>query len=133
MSDREFDAEVAEKVMGIRWIVIESAMINGRLQGNGDVWWPEEFGDPLNPSSGAHVGWGPDRYSTDPSADYEVLKHVRETWGDDIHEFCRHLYLILRQNMEAVLDYSNEIDYAAYYLCGDYSRAALAVANGDKP
>lgn len=106
---RELDARVAEKVMGKR---VD----------------PDDCGctDCLTGES-LHPGQVPD-YLTDASADYEVLRHVRETW--DARRLRR-----FSANLQAMwFDRQRDADESypvVAYLPGDYARAALAVMEGE--
>lgn len=61
----------------------------------------------------------PPPYSTDPSADYEVLVLVRENWGAEVGTFSA----ILSRLWFDRGDYPS--DSPTQYQPGDYSRAAL--------
>src|SRR5690606_36208905 len=70
---RERDAAVAEHVMGWRPMSLANGMEFFSAGGN------EMFvGRNVYVGDKAVTGWSP---STDPIADYEVLRHVRESWG----------------------------------------------------
>lgn len=63
--------------------------------------------------------------SSDPAADYEVLRHVRETWDTDAqYQFAHALAELYRPRKEG----NHPI---LRYMPGDYSRAALAVMEGE--
>jgi hypothetical protein len=71
------------------------------------------------------TAWTVRYFTTDPTADYEVLRHVRETWEQGmIHRYGEALYRIWRHR-------SMFMDVGMRYEPGDYSRAALAVMEGE--
>lgn len=94
---RELDALVAKKVMG--WI-------------HGPDGWLIPFGMPAKKT-------GLSQFTTDPSADYEVLKHVREHWNTAqlLHGFDSALVDIWNSR--------RRIETMVCYEPGDYSKAAL--------
>lgn len=78
------------------------------------------------------------RYLTDPAADYEVLRHVRETWDPArFRAFMAELRRIQAARLNAFMDsrrwglYPDGARSEAMYEPGDYSRAALAVMEGE--
>ena len=112
MSERELDAEVARKVMG--WEVHFR---------NTAFWVDAADANKLCDRVLASVGdWRP---STDPAADYEVLKHVREQWDAEPQaEFKAALEDIWQPRSRSrggLIHF-----YILAYAVGDYSRAALA-------
>ena len=99
---REIDARVAELVMG--WKPDKK---------NSGAWIPPGK-EPLR--SGYYTAQ-PGSFTTDPAADYEVLKHVREKWGSTaVGHFIANLG-----------DMWGERGYncALWYQPGDYNKAAL--------
>jgi len=75
----------------------------------------------------------PPPYSTDPAADYEVLCHVRETWGNAgaldprFERFCE----CLKTLWWARSPVTTHFLLATLYLPGDYSRARLMAQEND--
>ena len=67
-----------------------------------------------------HVMGVPSAYSTDPSADYEVLRRVRETWD-------KHAKWSFREALWRIWTDREDIAHTAVllYQPGDYSIAAL--------
>lgn len=101
---REIDAKVAEKVMGWREIVP----------------FDGPWGVP-NDGHDSNLRAPVPRYTTDASADCEVLKHVRETWEPTaIDKFEKALWVAWQIRLVV----SNLAGFMAYQP-GDYSRAAL--------
>lgn len=102
---REEDAEVAEKVFGLQ--------IN-KLFTHDDY-------DPILVLAADNKP--PAAYTTDPSADYEVLKHVRENWEDGPRlKFCDELNEIWASR--ALLSQWHN-SWEQFYEPGDYAKAAL--------
>lgn len=96
---QEIDAKVATLVMGL----------------NGAEMLEDEQ---MFPNHGALP-----RYTTDPCDDYEVLVHVRDTWGFDRMKR-------LDEEIESIWKHRAHIDLYEHhtrYEPGDYARAALAV------
>lgn len=129
---REFDALVAEKVMGWK----RYHFIGGKRNPN------FQFIRQLDPEYVAGVveecsetlPWFNDEPRcpnyTDPAADYAVLEHVRETWRcHEAEAFNKHITDIVQErwcnrDMATVnMNYPTIIDY----LPGDYAEAALTV------
>lgn len=110
---REIDALVAEKVMG--WY--------GCF--NWGCYTSRKYIDQKHPPEEefkANEDWSP---TTDLTADYEVLKHVREDWNDAYRGwFCDELRVVwsTRANEDG---WKNS--YQQFYEPGDYSKAALKV------
>ena len=127
-NNRELDAEVAEKVMGWK---------------KGDKWQTPVMdlrGDErrsldhlrrrnwYRPDGAKSFFDAIPHYTTDPSADYEVLKHVRDNWRGDLWTlFRQELASILIAREQAAEDETESIitNCAVLYKPGDYSRAAL--------
>lgn len=118
---RELDARVAELVMGWRRWVPPAIAPYARLfepgfnmARNG---WDQSDSAPLYEV----LDHDAPLYTTDPSDDYEVLRHVRETWDTDAqYRFAHALAELYRPRKEG----NHPI---LRYMPGDYSRAALAV------
>lgn len=110
---RALDAEVAERVMG--WTEV-------REWGSGYVDRPDGMGG-ISPT-GKCIEDIPSCL-TDPAADYEVLRHVRETWDHSRqYQFAHALAELYRSRKEGRHP-------VVRYQPGDYSRAALAALNGE--
>ena len=101
MTNREFDEKVA-RMMG--W------------ERNGPLHHPWTRPDGWGFSDVPHFG-------TDPSADYEVLKHVRETWSTEKFTLFIKAFESRVSTHAAV---PREVNSWAMYIPGDYSRAALS-------
>lgn len=99
---QSLDARVAEKVMGWQWC-------SEATERPGDIWLPHFTGD--------------------PTADYSVLVHVRETWiFSKRRAFARDLVKLWQTRVPLPNGEAEAMPGAAMrYLPGDYSRAALAV------
>jgi hypothetical protein len=105
---RELDARVATEIMGWK---------RGRPE-RGEYPWRRPDGS-WHPS---HVVPG---YTSDPAADYEVLCHVRETWdGPKQAAMMERLTTMWAERSAEYLRW-------LAYMPGDYSRAALAVMEGE--
>ena len=118
----EMDALVAERVMG--WKRCDESYECG---GSVAARFVYRDGD------GVFIcctSWMP-KFSSDPSADYEVLKHVRDGWGGKGaiygEPFCNILAGIWRRRWEERYPEETDSDGAFWgmYQPGDYSRAAL--------
>jgi hypothetical protein len=127
MTARERDAAVAQSVMG--WVAFPYSMPDGKGG------WETR----LCPPSNVHITTCDTfpRYTTDPSADYEVLKRVRESkWIDDREEaynmFWNSLAEILRSRDPYYRDTENqnELYYMLEYRPGDFSHAAFLALEG---
>lgn len=106
MDERTLDARVARLIMGWRPRIVRD--------------WPA-------PSRDGNTARSPDvpRYTSDPAADYEVLRRVRETWSYALNvEFARQLERTWKDRLYAgtIGPFSN---WACCYQPGDYARAAL--------
>lgn len=104
MNERTLDARVARLIMGWRPRIVRD--------------WPATS---PNGNSGLDVP----RYTSDPAADYEVLKRVRGTWSYALNvEFARQLERMWKDRLYAGATgpFSN---WACCYQPGDYARAAL--------
>ena len=142
---RTLDALVAEKVFGYTGIGYYSPPAEGAWTHNNSIRHDsKEEADAVTAarfpgrddleSDLCHWkdGWGPlavPNYTDDPRDDYEVLRHIRETWPehelelDNFDRFQAELANILEQRI--LVGYGNII--VSYYEPGDYSRAALKV------
>ncbi len=103
---RELDAKVAELVMG--WDFVSEGY--GRAPIFQHV---PDLRYPVPP------------YTTNASDDYEVLKHVRETWSDP--DMVLGFQDSLNELWDARWKGGPNLTIAYYYEPGDYSIAALAV------
>lgn len=123
MTEREFEIEVAEKVMGIKLCKHEGHPKCEKCGLNHSHW---------------HRITPPDYYATDPTADYTVLQHVRQHWcrrmpaAGGTPPYYGDFYWTLRdiwydrkwpRNTVPSCHRTWECDL---YEPGDYSRAALA-------
>lgn len=136
MTERERDAAVAREVMG-------ATVMHGLnpFDGWSDLFevnpipYDKRLVGPRCPEIWAQKtedGWDlVPRYSTDPAADYEVLRHVRDTWGNDCSEgwseekwdaFRWKMFENMRRNRRIS---NRNIDHIADYEPGDYAWAAL--------
>lgn len=117
---RVLDARVAELVMGWRAVYVSPhGPLHPRVHEG-----PLDRLDFWDTSDGRRMpcGWSP---ITDPAADYAVLRHVRETWDTDAqYRFAQALAELYRPRKEG----NHPI---LRYMPGDYSRAALAVMEGE--
>lgn len=121
----EFNARVAEKVMGIKPRMV-------RPRGCGTDHAVKVYTDNKAICDGqwnAHelgVYGCPPPYDTDANADYSVLKHVRETWsGSELFLLgCKLDEVWAKRNP---IGHSYVPENATYYQVGDYARAALAL------
>lgn len=106
---QEIDALVAEKVFGWK-----------RDPKNQGSWIPPG----REPLAVGFFTARPGAYTTDPSADYEVLKHVREKWG---RAKLKQFILCLDDVWNARIGANGDKDgmWAVMYEPGDYARAAL--------
>ena len=83
---------------------------------------------------------GPPAYSTDPRAEYDLLRHVRETWPvGDLADFAETLWAIYRDRSRREPDCAREIGghdalHVCYHRIGDYAHAAYLSCrpNGDQ-
>jgi hypothetical protein len=104
--NRELDALVADKVM---------------------CWTPADLTDGriLWAVPGNRTAWSVPPFTTDSSADYLVLKHVRENWSDLKlwDEFCIQLHILqsARSHPRGFLPQWHQ----GMYEPGDWSKAAL--------
>lgn len=115
---RELDARVAEFVMGIH-LIHDTAQVPDYYRGMGPYWAPP-VGEP-----GFAEHWPIPHYTSNPAADYEVLRRVRETWlHNEQYLFANALAELYRPRKEG----NHPI---LRYIPGDYSRAALAVMEGE--
>lgn len=104
---RELDIEVAVKVMG--YSRDKDARLIRVLVNHPSV--PE----------GTTISDGPKPYTTDASADYQVLARVRQKWTlDQLFAFERALNLAWDSRTK------DDAPHLLHYEPGDYSRAALA-------
>lgn len=126
MQPRERDAAVAEQVMGIkrRQVRVRATDIFADVWTHGvqtladGQWTLEEL-----QNYGA-----PRPYSTDPTADYAVLKHVRETWSvEDQCDFHNKLLLVWSSKYNSRSISFAQVSQHMRYEPGDYSFAAWAV------
>lgn len=95
---RELDAKVAEKVFGlsVQEFQLEDGDIRYRLID----------------------GMAPARYTEDARADYEVLRHIRETWTVD--QITAYIFAL-----HDLWGREGDICFEMSYRPGDWSRAAL--------
>lgn len=130
---RRLDAEVAEKVMGWeRWTCSDYGYREADLFKDAThltTWRKVGPEIPLGEHAEAMVP----RYSTDIAADYEVLKHVRETWEPTA--FAAFMAALRHIHHDRIAAFTRARKWNAYrdgnrsevmYEPGDYSRAALA-------
>jgi hypothetical protein len=112
---RELDAKVAEKVFGASTMTDDS--------------WPFQESYP-NPDYNGQIFWRLLRkYTSDAAADYEVLKHVREKWEDDLtYSFHESLFGLWRKRSKNA-GWSEMTPLV--YEPGDYSIAALKALGED--
>lgn len=103
---RELNERVAEKVLGWR---------RGRSE-RGEAPWILPDGV---------TAWTVRYFTTDAAADYEVLCHVRETWDGPAR------YAMMKRLTTMWLERCVEFERWLAYMPGDYSRAALAVMEGE--
>lgn len=105
---RDLDRAVAERVFGR-----DPLQARHGLHEDGDIEY--HWGYPAGHSTAPH-------YSTDPVADYEVLRHVREKWTDaKSTAFVKACYDLWNRERGTIGE-AAWVDYEP----GDYSRAALA-------
>lgn len=80
-------------------------------------------------------------YTSDLAADYDVLRHVRETWDEEARtRFAQELLLIYGERWRAMLKRRETLPFVPHelmyhllcYQVGDYSRAALAVWESER-
>lgn len=116
MTPRERDAWVAEHVMG--WRDVDDGKFMAKWKGydedTGKVLWDQTDHSGI-PSEGGCRDFLPN-CSTDASADYLVLKKVRETWGNDKK-------IKFEMNLESQF-HRTGCCQAMNYQSGDYSYAA---------
>lgn len=148
MEPRERDVWVAEHVMGWEWIVMrvpegpfrylcppdretaEVCRIPEWVETSDHDWrGPRANGDERVTSQTGRMM----RYTTDASADYEVLRHVRETWGpkaaSEFMDGATSIWAARRAAMYRGLSYNDALMYEP----GDYSHAAyLALTGGER-
>lgn len=137
MEKRELDALVARQIFETCPHPIEScggytkkehggSWIEYNDQYEGKCW---DCGADVTWSLSGKIDFACPHYSTDPSADYRVLKHVREKWSDaDFDRFDTMLDLILGEH-ESKRD---TLFCSSLYEPGDYSLAALASIEKEK-
>jgi hypothetical protein len=121
--DRELDIQIAERIMGI-------APLDIRAKGSTEtvrVWTrqPNLYKDGARSASDLRLWALPDRYTTAPDADYEVLKRVRETW-DEPSQFRLGNLLDEVWAARTSLGHRYVPENAVMYEPGDYAKAALA-------
>lgn len=78
-----------------------------------------------SPNDNRPQGLDVPHYTSDPAADYEVLRRVRETWSYALNaEFARQLERMWKDRLYAgaIGPFSS---WACSYQPGDYARAAL--------
>lgn len=140
MTSIERDAWVAEYVMGRRFWAerrggYELAVMDVHLVGYPDGTWHEPWKrsrpgteeryreiDCCEASRMGFHGQGPPRYTTDPAADYLVLKHIRETWSDtQKRAFGNEMACYVTEGRE---HHGRTEDFWMSYRPGDYSHAA---------
>lgn len=104
----ELDAAIATKVMG--W---KSMRIGNTL------YWTSDNCERANA-----LTWSP---TTNPSDDYRVLEHVRETWtGKRLKCFAFELCMMREARVDSSGELGGENCRDVYSMTGDYARAALA-------
>lgn len=135
MSVEEMEIEVAERVMGARWVTSCSSRQSHCLQ-------PAEKVDEYSPSHvftretlpaghTARAFWEPPHYLRDPAADYSVLEKVRKTFNRE--QFGMMLNAITSiycdrfvKHTGALRPDENSRRVFLLYEPGDYSKAALS-------
>lgn len=146
MTARERDAWAAENVMGLpmKWfhcwrdpecgsLVVDDprSPIGAFGAGNHPCYFSPSldsgcFDDPTY--------WDPcENYSTDPAADYAVLVHVRENWGDHSwgDRFCHFMdamNTVWQNRRDTHPDFGDQEGWSCY-LPGDYTHAAWLAMN----
>lgn len=104
MNERALDARVARLIMGWRPRIVR-----------------DRSAAPSNGSPGLDVP----RYTSDPAADYEVLRRVRETWSYALNvEFARQLERTWKDHLYTGVARTFS-SWACCYQPGDYARTAL--------
>lgn len=103
---RELDAKVADKVMG--WKFPFSAE---RMRGDWHDHWHDEINKTLYLPE--QLPW----FTSNAGDDYEVLKHVREKWDEQMQ--------VNFSGALAKIKFSRSHRWELNYEPGDYSRAAL--------
>lgn len=134
---RELDALVAEKVMGWQWYVdlddVASKIHGYRYLHKGVPHWSRKASG-NEPIWHDHI-YGLPEFTTDPAADYEVLKHVRERWSlQDKTVFEDALSTLFadkfrRDRTGSIVSWNT----SCLYEPGDYSMAALKALGLDTP
>lgn len=146
---RALDERVAREVMGLEvlgWhpcVFYEGPMLSPRTSfGNPHPVYLNHCcckfveGEPFEGEDAFLINGGPHNwhcgdvvsfYSTDPAADYEVLRHVREKWtGMPVLRFAKALRDIWSERKPVADMLCNDADLVLRYTVGDYARAALA-------
>lgn len=114
MNDRILDARVARRIMGWKPHIVQERRSNTRA----------DAANPMIPD----VPW----YTSDPAADYEVLKRVRATWSPALNvEFARQLERIWKDRFYAGMTLPLLSSWVCCYQPGDYSRAALRALDAE--
>lgn len=125
----ELNAKVAEKVMGWKWRVYKDSIV-GRMRilcfpGNRlDLQEWDGVENVVAPRNGSILG--PPDFTGDASADYLVLKHVRETWDiDGWAGFTDECLRLVRDRLAEDKRDPGLTPYMLFYEPGDYARAAV--------
>ncbi len=106
MDERTLDTRVARLIMGWRPSIVRD---RPAVSPNGN--WAQSLDVP--------------HYTSDPAADYEVLRRVRETWSYALNvEFARQLERMCKDRLYAGTT-GPFSSWACCYQPGDYARAAL--------
>ncbi len=97
MSPEEFNAAVAEHVMGCEWVRCDFVVVNG-TRWDEETWIGAED-DPCAPPPGTRVGQTPPPYSTDIAAAWEVAEKLCDmfdesfsltrAWDNDMRDVWR--------------------------------------------
>ena len=134
VTNRELDAAVAEVIFGWRWY----AAAWGSLRFLGNPNWTEDSPEtphwPLTEASTKLPlcdDWqrSVPRYTTDPTADYSVLKHCRDNDSDgEWTEFGCSLYDLWHSRSARGMNASGGLTWMPYEP-GDYAKAKLASIN----
>lgn len=132
---REEDALIAEKLFGCRWFYFKGTNgVQATLVSAGDYTNMERlFGESLPPSDcDVRDSTLTRAYTSNPSADYQVLQRIRETFDEpQCNEFIEELDEILEQRANAFEKFQKRGAFARFdlralmYEPGDYARAYL--------
>ena len=110
---RKLDGVIAERVLGA-----EKTVAYDTSEGDFFSYWGQD-------SEGGGIISHLKHYSTDPSADYEVLVFVRENWDEDKRLSFGLQLSVIFDGRWAEDDFGDIETAGYYYRPGDYSRAAL--------